>query len=380
MPMACVRFARFAVLFTMLVIFGSPVFAALPNKAAVLDSISLVDDYWIKQHSSTGPDVWNNAVYHIGNLAAWSVTNNPAYLEYANTYAQKHSWLTYGNGKQFHADNYAITQVYLGLTSDAAKLAPTKMQTDVYFKNAGYDTKWTWVDAYFMQSAVFTKLGNLYGNAGANESDGGAGGSIAAGGDYHLQEWKMFDYMRTTLHLYDAGASNLWFRDSNYAYPWAKSRNGKKVLWSRGNGWVFAALANNLESLPTTAPNYDIYKSIYLSMAESLIARQRADGFWNTNLDDADEYAGPETSGTAAFAYGMAIGIRKNWLDSATYMPVLEKAWNGMVTIAVQPNGFLGYVQTIGKAPDSTDRGTTADFGVGLFLLAGSEVFKIAPP
>ncbi|MDB5816077.1 MAG: glycosyl hydrolase family 88 [Rhodocyclales bacterium] len=359
------RSARLVIVLSMLTL-TAPAISALPTKAAVLSSVSLVDDYWISEHSNVGSDLWNNAVYHIGNLAAWSATNNAAYLNHATNYAQKYNWLIYGNTWTTHADNYAIGQVYLGLTSDAAKLANTKLQTDAYFKSSGYDSKWTWIDAYFMQSTVFTKLGNLYGNV--------------EGADYHLQEWKMFDFMRTSLKLYDAGSTNLWFRDDNYIYPWAKSPNGKKVLWSRGNGWVFAALASNLELLPTTAPNYDIYKSIYLNMAAALIARQRPDGFWNTNLDDPEQYGGPETSGTAAFTYGMAIGIRKGWLDSATYMPVVENAWNGMVSKAVQPNGFLGYVQGIGKAPGSTSNSTTADFGVGLFLLAGSEVFKLALP
>ncbi len=283
-------------------------------------------------------------MYHIGNLAAWSVTNNARGITRTtrrNTH-QKYNWLIYGNTATSHADNYAIGQVYLGLTSDPAKLANTKLQTDAYFRNSGYTSAWTWIDAYFMQSVVFTKLGNLYGNGGA---DGEAGASGVNGGDYHLQEWKMFDYMRTSLKLYDAGGTNLWFRDANYTYPWAKSPNGKKVLWSRGNGWVFAELASNLELLPPTAPGYDTYKSVFLSMAAALIPRQRADGFWNTNLDDPEQYGGPETSGTAAFTYGMAIGIRKGWLDSATYMPVVEKAWNGLVSKAVQPNGFLGYVQ-----------------------------------
>ncbi len=189
----------------------------------------------------------------------------------------------------------------------------------------------------------------------------------------------MFDYMRVTLKLYDAGASNLWFRDSNYTYPKATSPTGKKILWSRGNGWVFAALASNLQLLPTTAPDYSTYKTIFVNMAASLIARQRTDGFWNTNLDDPTQYAGPETSGTAAFTYGMAIGIRNGWLPSATYMPVVEKAWNGLVTIAVQSNGFLGYVQATGQDPEPTSSTSTTDFGVGLFLMAGSEVYKIAP-
>ncbi|MDB5816076.1 MAG: glycosyl hydrolase family 88 [Rhodocyclales bacterium] len=366
-----VRPLRLAAVFSMLAIASAPAMSALPAKAAVLSSINLVNNYWINGHSNTGSNLWNNSVYHVGNMAAWSVTNNATYLNYSTSHAQKNNWLINGGTLTTNADNFTLGQVYLRLTSDPTKLANTKLQSDAYFKNTSYDGLWTWIDAYFMQSVVFTKLGKLYGTS--------TGGGAASGGDYFLQEWQMFDYMRTTLKLYDTSSSHLWFRDGSYLYPAVKSPSGKKVLWSRGNGWVFAALAANLELLPTTSSNYSTYKTVYLNMAASLIARQRSDGFWNTNLDDATQYAGPETSGTAAFTYGMAVGIRNGWLPSATYMPVVEKAWNGLVTIAVRSNGLLGYVQPVGKEPAPTGSTSTADFGVGLFLMAGSEVYKIAP-
>ena len=52
-----------------------------------------------------------------------------------------------------------------------------------------------------------------------------------------------------------------------------------------------------------------------------------------------------------------------------------------MVTTAVHPSGKLGYVQGVGKEPVPSSQVTynsSADFGVGVFLLAGSEVIKMA--
>jgi rhamnogalacturonyl hydrolase YesR len=115
-------------------------------------------------------------------------------------------------------------------------------------------------------------------------------------------------------------------------------------------------------------------------MAATLKSIQRSDGFWNADLGDPTKYAGPETSGTAFFVYGIAWGINNGVLPAADYRPVVEKAWQGLVTKAVATNGRLGYVQGQGQKPadhQPVKAGDTAAFGVGGFLLAGSELQKL---
>ncbi|GAA1636663.1 hypothetical protein GCM10009744_27190 [Kribbella alba] len=54
---------------------------------------------------------------------------------------------------------------------------------------------------------------------------------------------------------------------------------------------------------------------------------------------------------------------------------------NGMAATAVHPDGFLGYIHNVGDRPESSQPITydsTADFGVGAFLLAGSELAGLA--
>ncbi|XES01220.1 glycoside hydrolase family 88 protein [Streptomyces sp. S1D4-11] len=61
----------------------------------------------------------------------------------------------------------------------------------------------------------------------------------------------------------------------------------------------------------------------------------------------------------------------------------MARAWNGLVTTAVHPDGFLGYVQNVGDRPESSQPVTydsTANFGVGAFLLAGAELARLAGP
>jgi unsaturated rhamnogalacturonyl hydrolase len=96
---------------------------------------------------------------------------------------------------------------------------------------------------------------------------------------------------------------------------------------------------------------------------------------------------GPETSGTALFAYGFGWGIRHGLLDAATYGPPLLAAWDGMLRTAVRDDGFLGWVQPTGAAPCSGPEPlgrdivpNFEDFGVGCFLLAASEVARLGRP
>jgi unsaturated rhamnogalacturonyl hydrolase len=174
----------------------------------------------------------------------------------------------------------------------------------------------------------------------------------------------------------------LWYRDESYLPP-RTTPNGRPIYWSRGNGWVFAAHVRVLQELPADDPHRAEYLATFQRMADALRRRQRPDGFWNVSLDDPGDFGGPETSGTAFFTYGMAWGISAGYLDRATYGPVVVRAWNGMVRTAVHPDGFLGYVQFIGGEPASSQPvtyDTTADFGVGAFLLAGSEVGRLSAP
>jgi unsaturated rhamnogalacturonyl hydrolase len=138
-----------------------------------------------------------------------------------------------------------------------------------------------------------------------------------------------------------------------------------------------------LETMPKDAVGYDEYLKTYHEMIKALVPLQRADGFWNVSLHDPNHFGGKETSGTALFVYGMAWGVNQGILDKATYLPVIAKAWNGMTKEAVHKNGFLGYLQGTGKEPKDgqpvsyTSMPDFEDYGLGCFLLAGTEVYKM---
>src|SRR5262249_22170732 len=141
------------------------------------------------------------------------------------------------------------------------------------------------------------------------------------------------------------------------------------------------AHTKTLGLLSPTETRWPEYGDNVQALARSLHATQRGDGFWNVNLGDPDDRPGPETSGTGFFTFGLAYGIRTGLLDAATYLPVVLRAWNGLVSTAVHSDGFIGYVQGVGDQPGSglpPTADATADFGVGAFLLAGTELTKLA--
>ena len=226
---------------------------------------------------------------------------------------------------------------------------------------------WWWIDAVQMAMPIFAKFGKMTGEQ-----------------KYYDKMWDMYYYTRSQHDK--TGMFNpkdgLWWRDQDFNPPY-KEPNGEDCYWSRGNGWVYAALVRVLDEIPSDEKHRQDYVNDFLTMSKALKKCQREDGFWNVSLHDPTNFGGKETSGTALFVYGMAWGVRNGLLDRSEYLPILLKAWNAMVKDAVHPNGFLGYVQGTGKEPKDGQPVTYKsvpdfeDYGVGCFLLAGTEVYKL---
>lgn len=174
--------------------------------------------------------------------------------------------------------------------------------------------------------------------------------------------------------IYDPDA-DLFYRDAR-SKP-RKTKNGKKVIWSRGNGWAFGGLTRILKYLPAEHPSYPKYKSLYLKMAESLAKRKQADCFWRSNLDDPEQFAMKESSGTGFFTYGITWGINNGILNRERFLPVAKKAWTALASV-VNEDGQVGWSQPAGGGPGKVAEADTSKFGTGIFLLAASEVFLLS--
>lgn len=361
---------------------GAPVAGApaidYPARADVLEVLGRVN----QQFASKWPDpsaslpgnrpsnIWTRSVYYEGLLALYGLTQTEAYRRYALEWAQVNAWAL--RSPVTNADNQCAGQIYIELyrldgKRDKTQIAGTLASADAMVK-APASGDWTWVDAIQMSMPVFAKLG-----------------VVTADSAYFDKMHDLYAHTRDDEGggLYD-GTVHLWWRDANWKPNKQLTPSGKNVYWSRGNGWAFAALARVLEELPENAPHRAAYLTDFVDMAGALRALQRADGLWNPSLGDPAHFGGPELSGTALFTFGMAWGIRRGLLPEATYAPVVNKAWQGMLTVSVHPNGFLGYVQSSGDDPSdgqplSFDRVPDfEDYGVGCFLLAGSALAELA--
>lgn len=339
----------------------------LPDKPEILDALKRVNEHWIQSHPDPGNNQWARAVYFTGNLDLYKVYHKPAYYAYAELWAENNGWSLNGGVSTRNADNQCAGQVYLDLDAldevgNTLKISEISECIHATVSSEQIDD-WWWIDALYMAMPVFTRLGVLYSDTA-----------------YFGKMYRMYKDTKVRRGLFNE-LTGLWFRDQSFDPPYT-TPNGLDCYWSRGNGWVFAAHARVLQLLPESDPHREEYLQTFQTMAQALRERQREDGFWNVSLEDPEHYGGPETSGTSFFTYGMAWGINNGFLDSALYYPTVYKAWNGLVSVALHEDGYLGFIQGVGSHPGSSQPVTYesgSDFGVGAFLLAGSELLKLAP-
>jgi rhamnogalacturonyl hydrolase YesR len=178
------------------------------------------------------------------------------------------------------------------------------------------------------------------------------------------------EYQATIDYLFDKN-EHLFYRDGRFFER--RSKNDKKIFWSRGNGWVFAGLPLLIEQIPANDPRKQKYENLFKTMAASLLKLQQPNGFWPSSLLDKDEFSVPETSGTGFMTFGLAWGINNGLLSKAEYLPAVNAGWSGLAS-AVDKIGKLGWVQQVGASPEKILPEDTQLYGVGALLLAASEV------
>ena len=352
----------------------------LPSKKEILKTATLANSYFMNKWPDVGKEIyvpsknktwpshiWTRAVYYEGLMALYAIDKNKSYYDYAVEWADKHNWSLRNGVTTRDGDNQACGQTYIDLyklDKKEERIKDIKASIDAMMASDKIDD-WTWIDAIQMAMPVFARLGVLYNDTA-----------------YFNRMYKMYAHTKYKEGngLYNA-AEGLWWRDKDFTPPY-KEPNGEDCYWSRGNGWVVAALVRVLSVLPQSDPHYKEYLDDYKNMMNALAPLQRSDGFWNVSLHDSTHFGGKELTGTSLFTYGMAWGINNDFLNKEKFLPVVIKAWNAMAQ-SVHPNGFLGYVQGTGKEPkESQPVGYDnvpdfEDFGLGCFLLGASEVYKL---
>ena len=129
--------------------------------------------------------------------------------------------------------------------------------------------------------------------------------------------------------------------------------------------------------MPEDYYNRDKYIKIFREMAYKIVSILPKENLWHSSLLDPVAYPSVEASGSGFYLYGLVWSVNNGILDRDYFMPYIEKAWSALVD-CVQEDGKLGYVQAIGADPRNVSADETGLYGVGAFLLAGSEIYKMS--
>jgi rhamnogalacturonyl hydrolase YesR len=307
---------------------------------------------------------WVRGTYYTGVMGLYRATEDPGILEQAMNWAKKHEFQAGDPGSPPNRLTCGQTWCELYFIKKDPKMIEPLIEWinsdhplspkagEVWYKEGGV----RYADSLYVAPPTLMMLTEATGDEKYREMA-------------HEMFWDVTDL------LFDDEAG-LYYRDKRFIGQ--RTDAGKKIFWSRGNGWVIAGIARILQHLPKDDPHYDRYVDKLQTMAASLAKAQGHDGLWRANLADPDQYTNPESSGTAFFTYAMAWGINNGKLDREKYLPVVRKAWKGLCA-AVNADGRLGWVQPIGADPRAASPDQTHEYAVGLFLLAGSEMVKLGP-
>jgi unsaturated rhamnogalacturonyl hydrolase len=343
------------------------------EKRDLAKAMKLVADWQLSRMPAQAQVDWTWAALYAGFMAVPDKVAGDKYRQAMLAIAEQLNWQP--GPRAMHADDQAVGQMYMEqyfLHKDPKMMAAmrARLDTEMATPEAQYSSTlpahwdntshpnmplWWWCDALFMAPPVFADM-------------------AAATGDKKYLDFLDHSWDATAALLYDH-AKHLYFRDATFLDEHEK--NGEPLFWARGNGWVMGGLVRVLEKLPPDSPLRPKYVALLKDMAAEMISIQGKDGLWRPGLLDADAYPLPEISGSAFVTYALAYGVNEGILDRATYWPGVEKAWAGMLT-HVYADGRLGSIQPVGSAPGAYSETSSYVYGVGAYLLAGSEIYRTA--
>jgi rhamnogalacturonyl hydrolase YesR len=354
--------------------------ADAPDAARVLSLMERVADWQLAhlepvasikaaREETRDPRSWQQGAFYVGLTALAERSSSPRFRDAVLAHGRSVGWRL--GERRFHADDHVVGQSYLWAHAHGggpAAIAPLRARFDEILAqppkvDLAVDEsddcwqRWCWCDALFMAPPAWIGLS-------------------AATGDPRYAAYAHREFAATQRYLYDLD-EHLFYRDSRFFDQ--RDAKGRKLFWSRGNGWVFAGLTRVLTLLPPNDPARGAYETLFREMAATLRALHKPDGYWAPSLLAASDPSPPEASGTGFFVYGLAWGVRTGLLDRATFEPAAERGWRALEQ-AVHADGMLGWVQQVSDRPEQVSARDTQFYGVGAFLLAGSAVHDLYAP
>ena len=253
---------------------------SLPDRKETLEVMKKVNGYFMKKYADyTIPsfygrvrpsNIWTRGVYYEGLMSLHSIYPREDYYEYAYDWAAFHKWGMRNGNTTRNADDHCCGQTYIDLYNICPQpemIKNIKLSIDMMV-NTPQVNDWWWIDAVQMAMPIFAKFGKMTGEQ-----------------KYYDKMWDMYYYTRSQHD--ETGMFNqkdgLWWRDQDFNPPY-KEPNGEDCYWSRGNGWVYAALVRVLNEIPSDELHRQDYINDFLTMSKALKKCQREDGFWNVSL------------------------------------------------------------------------------------------------
>lgn len=321
-------------------------------------AMKLVADWQLGRMPAEAQTDWTWAALYTGFMAVPTEVAGDKYRNAMRSIGEQRQWEP--GPRVMHADDQAVGQMYMEqyfLHHDAKMMEPMRARLDAEMATPDDAAKplWWWCDALFMAPPVFADMAAATGDAKYL--------------DYMDREWTI-----TTNLLYDR-KEHLYSRDATFLDK--HEANGRKIFWSRGNGWVMGGIVRVLMRLPAGSPLRPKYEELLREMAAAVAKVQGADGLWRPGLLDPASYPLPEVSGSAFITYALAYGVNEGILDRKRYEPMVHKAWAGLLT-HVYADGRLGCIQPVGAAPGAFTETSSYVYGVGAYLLAGAEIYRTA--
>src|SRR5262245_43486489 len=251
----------------------APAVSAEPRKD-VLDLAARVADWQLahmdelpagitaQSEETMEPRSWQKGAFWVGMTKLADVTNEKRFREAILALGRANAWRP--GPRLYHADDHVVGQSYLwaarnGAGSDA--IVPLRETFDAILRKPAvahlsfveaedYESteclkRWCWCDAVFMSPPAWLEL--------ARQT-----------GDTRYRDFALAEFWATTDFLYDP-VERLYFRDSRFFER--RDAKGRKLFWSRGNGWVLAGIANMLEALPEEDPDRPRLENLFREMA-----------------------------------------------------------------------------------------------------------------
>src|ERR1035437_2643159 len=335
----------------------------------VLTAMQRVADWQLANPETNATAGWIQAAGEAGMMALAGIPGDAKSRDAMRAMGETNNWKL--GPRLYDADDHCVGQTYAELyllyrepkmiapmreKFDAILAKPTAVQSLEYTRpQSKARENWSWCDSLFMTPPAWVRL-------------------YAATEDQRYLNFAATNWWRTTDYLYDQD-EHLFFRDSTFFKK--QEANGKKVFWSRGNGWVMGGLVRVLQYLPMNHPDRPRFEKLFKDMSEKILTCQQPDGLWRASLLDPESYPLKETSGSGFFTYAFAWGVNQGLLDRAKFEPSVRKAWTALVG-CVEADGKLTHVQPVGSDPKTFADDSTAPYGTGAFLLTGSEVYRMA--